>query len=121
MKTKLMACVLAGVLLSGCTTYRVTSNVIDSPHPTPGNVRIMVYEDDSADHHYQRMGPIEVTVRKGNPFMASPTKRQAEAALVQKARDMGAEAVINATYESGFDLMSWGHIKAKGVCIRYTE
>lgn len=120
MKRIIMVALVMG-LLPGCATYRVTSNIVPNPDTqirTEGPV--MLLETDTS-RPYSELGPIEVTVLKGNPFMASPTRKEADRALAQKAREQGADAVIRIHYESGFDVVTWGHIKANGVSIRFSE
>ena len=114
---------LAALGLAGCSTYRVTSNIPagNTAHaPVAGPVLLMEGElpDDRA---YEELGPIEVTVRKGSPLVEAPGREHADLALTQKARDMGAEAVIRIKYESGFDAMTWGHIEANGIAIRFAD
>lgn len=114
---------LAAVSLTGCSTYRVTSNIPSgsaSHGPVAGPVLLMEGELPDA-RAYEELGPIEVTVRKGSPLVDAPTRQHADLALTQKARDMGAEAVIRIKYESGFDAMTWGHIEANGIAIRFAD
>lgn len=112
---------LAAACLVGCSTYRVTSNIPSGHAAAAGSGPVILVQGELPDREYQELGPIEVTVRKGSPFVSAPTRQQADAALIQKARDQGAEAVIRIHYQSGFDIISWGHIKASGVGVRFAE
>lgn len=112
---------LAVACLAGCSTYRVTSNI-----PAAGVAQrpagpVLLLQEAPSNRAYEELGPIEVTVRKGSPFVSAPTQQQADVALIQKARDMGAAAVIRIHYQDGFDIISWGHIKATGVGVRFTD
>ncbi len=111
---------LAAVSLAGCSTYRVTSNIPTGQAAQPAGP-VMLLPDAAPERPFEELGPIEVTVRKGSPFVSAPTEDQANVARVQKARDRGAEAVIRIQYQSGFDMMTWGHIKASGVGVRFTD
>lgn len=111
---------LAAVSLAGCSTYRVTSNIPTGQAVQPAGP-VMLLPDTAPERPFEELGPIEVTVRKGSPFVSAPTEEQANIALIQKAQDMGAEAVIRIHYQSGFDVMTWGHIKASGVGVRFTD
>ena len=48
-------------------------------------------------------------------------KEQANEALIEKARIIGADAVIKVTYESGIGFTTWGYIDAKGVGVKFSE
>lgn len=114
---------LGALSLAGCSTYRVTSNIpagTVSEQPVSGPVMLLEGEP-TGERPFHELGPIEVSVRKGSPFVATPDRNEANRALRQKARDMGAEAVIRIRYESGFDVISWGHIQASGIAIRFTD
>lgn len=112
---------IACLLLTGCSTYRVTSNIPPAQHATPASTPVAVIEGEPVAHRFEELGPIEVTVHKGSPVAATPTRKQADSALVQKARDMGADAVIRVQYESGFNVFSWGYISAAGVGVRFID
>lgn len=112
---------LAAISLAGCSTYRVTSNIPGTIAVVPPVPVLLVEGELQAERAYHELGPIEVTVRKGNPFVDAPGRRQADSALTQKARHMGAEAVIRIQYKDGFDIVSWGHIEASGVGIRFDD
>jgi hypothetical protein len=124
--------VIALVFISGCASYRVSSNV-ESPEParsqasgtpaqqsaTPAN-NIILSESDMSDRRYEKLGPIEVSVKKLTIFHKDPTKEQANDALIERARVMKADAVINIKYKSGIGLMTWGYIDANGVAVKFT-
>ena len=111
-----VSCVL--VLLSGCTGYRMTSNL----PPTSADREIEAYPvtitEGDLDVPYEEIGPLEVVIRPASMLNAKPTQRHAQLGLVQKAREMGASAVIHVTYEEGFDVISFGHIQASGVAVK---
>jgi hypothetical protein len=121
------------VFFSGCASYRVSSNV-DGPEavrsspsgtPTqpaaPSANNIILAEGDISDRQYEKLGPIEVSVKKLTVFHKDPTKAQANDALIERARAMKADAVINIKYKSGVGFTTWGYIDAKGVAVRFTQ
>lgn len=112
---------LAAVSLASCSTYRVSSNIPSGQVPASDGAVLLIEGELPDSRGYQELGPIEVIVRKGSPFVDPPTRRHAELALTQKARDMGAEAVIRVEYKDGFDIVSWGHIEARGIGIRFDD
>ena len=51
----------------------------------------------------------------------NPDRTDIDAKLMNKARQMGADAVIRVHYTpTGASLMSWGGMKGEGVAIKYT-
>lgn len=113
----------AGVaIISGCAAYRVDSNVETEPTSkvTP-KAKVIITEGTITDRKFDVLGPIEVSVKKLTIFHADPTKEQARQSLIQQARAMGADAVINVTYESGVGLTTWGYMDAKGTAVKFKE
>jgi len=41
--------------------------------------------------------------------------------LIEKARSIGANAVVNIKYTSGIGFTTWGYIDAKGVGVKLVE
>lgn len=131
------AAVVGAVLLGGCASYRVSSNVDAPPAPAPAAspapaagqapaaaaapVSVIVVEDALPGRKYRELGPIEVSVKKLTIFHKDPTKEQANEALIERARAMGADAVIKVTYKSGIGFTTWGYIDATGVAVKFTN
>jgi hypothetical protein len=127
------AAAVALVFISGCASYRVSSNV-ESPEPdrsqasgtptqpsaAPAN-KIVLSETDILDRQYEKLGPIEVSVKKLTVFHKNPTKEMANDALIERAHVMKADAVINIKYKSGIGLMTWGYIDANGVAVKFRQ
>ena len=78
----------------------------------------MIAEDSLPARKYKEIGPIEVSVKKATIFHKDPTKEQANEALTESARVIGADAVINVTYQSGIGMMSWGYMDATGTGVK---
>lgn len=107
---------------SGCASYRTSSNIESTPAPaaTPA-ARVVLAEDSLPGRKYIELGPIEVSVKKLTVFHKDPTKEQANEALIEKARSIGANAVVNIKYTSGIGFTTWGYIDAKGVGVKLAE
>lgn len=123
MKTKnirLLALLLATSAVSGCASYRVSSNINSEAIPTAERTTAMVLlsEDSLPNRKYEVIGPIEISIKKLTAFHSDPTKAQANWALIEKAREIGANAVINIRYKSGIGLMTWGYIDASGTGVK---
>jgi hypothetical protein len=103
-KIALLSAVVVVALTSGCASYRTSSNITsDVPAALPAGTKVLISEDALPGRKYKEVGPIEVSVRKLTVFHTDPTKEQANAALSEKARAIGADAVVNTRYKSGVD------------------
>lgn len=118
----LLALAAGAAITSGCAAYRVDSNVEAGPTSTASpTAHVIITEGTISDRKFEVLGPIEVSVKKLTVFHANPTKEQARYALIQRARALGADAVINVTYQSGVGLTTWGYMDAKGTAVKFTE
>lgn len=116
----LVATVALGI--SGCASYRTDSNITtEHAPPVSANTPVLIVEGPMRDRKYRELGPIEVSVKKLTLFHADPTKAQANEALVERARAIGAHAVINVTYESGVGFTTWGYMDAKGMAVKFEQ
>lgn len=117
----LLFVVVVLVTTSGCA-YRTSSNIkSESLSALDPNTHVIISEGNLTDRKYKELGPIEVSIKKLTMFHKDPTKRQANEALTEKARAIGADAVINVTYESGVGLLTWGYMDAKGTGVKLAE
>jgi uncharacterized protein YbjQ (UPF0145 family) len=120
--THLLAAILVAVLSTGCAAYRTDSNITSDATPstaTASNKTVIIAEDALPGRRYTTIGPIEVTVKKLTAFHSDPTKEQAKEVLIEKARIIDADAVVNVKYESGIGMMTWGYIEAKGAAVKF--
>ena len=117
----LLAVVVA--MTAGCATYRTDSNIESKPPDaaTPSPVKVLLTEDSLPSRKYTEIGPIEVSVKKLTVFDKDPTKEQANEALIEKARSIGANAVIKIAYTSGVGFTTWGYMDAKGIGVKLAE
>jgi len=121
-KSGLLAIVVVVVITSGCASYRTSSNISSESAPAlSANTKVLIAEDSLPSRKYREIGPIEVSVKKLTVFHSDPTREQANEALTEKARVIGADAVINVTYQSGIGLMTWGYIDAKGIGVKLAD
>ena len=121
-KSGLLAVVAVVAITSGCASYRTSSNISSESAPAlSANTRVLIAEDSLPSRKYKEIGPIEVSVKKLTIFHSDPTKEQANEALTEKARVIGADAVINVTYQSGIGLWTWGYMDAKGIGVKLAD
>jgi len=117
----LLAAIVAATALSGCAAYRTDSNITSEPTSTASSKVNVIILEGVPDKKYKELGPIEVSVKKLTVFHKDPTKEKANEALIEKARIIGADAVIKVTYESGIGFSTWGYIDAKGTGVKFGE
>lgn len=114
--------VISAAMLSGCASYRVSSNVEPaaalSARPTE---EVLITEESLPLRAYRLIGPLEVSVKKLTVFHKDPTKEQADAALREKAAGMGADAVMEVRYSSGIGLTTWGYMDAQGKAVKLVK
>lgn len=118
----LLVLVVGIATTSGCATYRTSSNINSEPTSAVDTItQVIITEGDLPDKKYEEIGPIAVSIIRPTVLHAVPTKEQANELLVEKARMIGANAVINVTYKTGNGLLTWGYKDAKGTGVKITE
>ena len=72
---------------------------------------------DGTTQPYKTCGEIAAKVSKGSVFSKSPTIEDVNFKLQEEASKLGANAVINVTYNRGMSLMSYEVLKAVGTAV----
>ena len=116
-------CVIAMAMTSGCASYRVSSNVepVAAAVPAASSSKVLLAQDNLPGRKYKELGAVEVSVKKLTLFHKDPTKEQANEALIERARALNADAVINITYKEGVGFTTWGYIDAKGTAVKLLQ
>lgn len=116
-------CVIAMAMTSGCASYRVSSNVEPAAATVPAasSSKVLLAQDNLPGRKYKELGAVEVSVKKLTLFHKDPTKEQANEALIERARALNADAVINITYKEGVGFTTWGYIDAKGTAVKLLQ
>ncbi|MBI5911209.1 MAG: heavy metal-binding domain-containing protein [Betaproteobacteria bacterium] len=121
-KSSLLVVMIVAAVMPGCASYRTDSNISSESLPAASSsTKVLISEDSLPDRKYQVIGPIEVSVKKLTLFHSDPTKEQANEALTEKARAIGADAVVNVTYQSGIGFTTWGYMDAKGTGVKLAD
>jgi uncharacterized protein YbjQ (UPF0145 family) len=81
----------------------------------------LISEDSLPGRNYTEIGPIEVSVKKLTLFHKDPTKELANEALIEKAKSVRANAIINVKYKTGVGFTTWGYIDASGTAVKFIE
>lgn len=121
-KASLLCALLIATLTSGCASYRTSSNISsDAPAGLSANTKVLIAGDSLPNRKYKELGPVEVSIKKLTVFHNDPTKEQANEALSEKARAIGADAVINVTYKNGIGFTTWGYMDANGIGVKLAD
>lgn len=110
--------------LAPLLAFSLQAQNINPPHQ-PGYAEIIrmpipVVARDITDRPYRVIGEIHTNVSKATIFSADPSERKVFEELWQRARKVGADAVVNARYsESVPGGWTWGRRKAHGQAIKF--
>jgi uncharacterized protein YbjQ (UPF0145 family) len=109
-------------LTTGCANYRTDSNVsFDSTKGVSNQSNILILETGYSDNNYTSLGKISGEVKKLTVFNKDPTKEQVNVVLSEKAKALGADAVINVVYKSGIGMTTWGYMEGTGEAIKINK
>ena len=88
----------------------------------PPATDVPVYTTDKLDRPYEIIGEVRAGVRKLTPFSSRPSEAKIYRNLWERARKLGADAVINAQYgENRGSLTSYGTTEATGTAVRFVK
>lgn len=83
-------------------------------------MRVPVIAGDINDRPYRVVGAIETNVRKWTIFEKDPSQQSVYRELWERARKLGADAVVNAKYgETLYGGLTWGRRHATGQAIKF--
>ena len=87
---------------------------------TNEDVGVPVFPYDITDRPYKVLGEVKAGVRKATVFSKSPSQKKIYGELWERAKKLGADAVIKATYgDAHVTAFSWGKASASGVAIKF--
>ena len=93
------------------------------PAPTYASLAELEYPvvaGDITDRPYRVLGEVRTDVRKATIFSRSPSERHVYRELWERARRMGADAVVNANYgDARITALSWGARRATGQAVKF--
>nr|WP_277998571.1 heavy metal-binding domain-containing protein [Sphingomonas liriopis] len=83
---------------------------------------VPVFAGDITDRPYRVIGDVSAGVRKATIFSKSASEQKVYRELWERARKMGADAVIHASYgRSHVTAISWGKTNATGTAVKFTD
>lgn len=114
---------LASVLLGGCASYRTSSNISAAPASPQAELKaVLIYESGRRPKRkFKEIQKVEVSVKKLTIFHEDPTREQANEVLLERARVLGADAVIDVEYRKGVGFTTWGYMDATGMAIVFSD
>ena len=81
---------------------------------------VPVFSYDITDRPYTVLGEVKAGVRKATIFSKTPNQGKVYRELWERARKLGADAVIKAAYgDPKITALSWGSVPATGVAIKF--
>jgi len=113
--------IIAVLLLTSIGVNQVSAQtIVAAPPHTSTFDGFIVTEGNISDRPYTELGTVTAKAGKLTWVSHNPDRGDVDMKLRDKARAMGADAVIRVQYTpTGASAMSWGGIKAEGVAIRY--
>lgn len=119
MNRAILAAILFSSVMSG---HADAQTVVAAPPHTSNFDGFIVTEGDISDRPYIELGTVTAKAGKLTWVSRNPDRGDIDVKLKDKARQMGADAVVKVRYTpTGASLMSWGGIKGEGVAIRFTR
>lgn len=116
--------ILNSAAVAVLVTLVATPALAKKPEPTyvvnNEEVGVPVFPHDITDRPYDVIGEVKAGVRKATIFSKEASQAKIYRELWERAKKLGADAVINATYgDSHVSAMSWGKTNATGTAIRF--
>ena len=84
------------------------------------DVGVPVFPYDITDRPYEVLGEVKAGVRKATVFSKSPSQDKIYDEVWERARKLGADAVVKAQYgDAHVSAFSWGKANATGTAVRF--
>lgn len=120
MRTGMRTFAALGSLLMTVSGPAAAQTVVAAPPHTSNFDGFIVTEGDISDRPYTQLGSVSAKAGKLTWVSGNPDRGDIDMKLKDKARRMGADAVVRVQYTpTGASLMSWGGIKGEGIAIRF--
>lgn len=112
---------VAALLSVVVASHSNAQTVVAAPPHTSSFDGFIVTEGDISDRPYTELGTVSAKAGKLTWVSRNPDRGDIDMKLRDKARQMGADAVVRVHYTpTGASMMSWGGIKGEGVAIKFT-
>lgn len=113
---RLAACLLALALVPNAATAQAATPAVNP------DVGVPVFPHDITDRRYEIVGDIHANIRKATIFSREASQKKIYRELWERARKLGADAVVNARYgDARVTALSWGATEATGTAVRFVD
>jgi hypothetical protein len=115
-------CSAAALTVSTFSVLTVPAMAQDAATLTAGKEEfgVPVFSHDITDRPYTILGEVKAGVRKATIFSKTPSQEKVYRELWERARKLGADAVIKASYgDAQITALSWGSVPATGLAIKF--
>lgn len=113
--------IVAAAALVLAAAHADAQTIVAAPPHISNFDGFIVTEGDISDRPYTELGTVTAKAGKLTWVSRNPDRGDVDMKLRDKARAMGADAVVRVQYTpTGASAMSWGGIKAEGLAIKYT-
>jgi len=111
-------------ILSAALAMAIATPALAQPAPAQPlvneDVGVPVFPYDITDRPYEVLGEVKAGVRKATVFSKSPSQEKIYGELWERARKLGADAVVKAQYgDAHVSAFSWGKANATGTAVRF--
>ena len=112
--------VISVAMATSVVTGVAAQTIVAAPPHTSNFDGFIVTEGDISGRPYTELGTVSAKAGKLTWVSRNPDRGDIDMKLRDKARQMGADAVVRVHYEpTGASLMSWGGIKGEGVAVKF--
>jgi hypothetical protein len=117
---KVKQALLALALCVAAAQSTTAQTIVAAPPHTSNFDGFIVTEGDISDRPYTELGTVTAKAGKLTWVSRNPDRGDIDSKLRDKARQLGADAVVRVHYAStGASLTSWGGIRGEGVAIKF--
>ncbi len=114
-----MRFILSAALAMAIATPALAQQVPTQPLVNE-EIGVPVFPYDITDRPYEVLGEVKAGVRKATVFSKSPSQDKIYGELWERARKLGADAVVKAQYgDAHVSAFSWGKANATGTAVRF--
>jgi uncharacterized protein YbjQ (UPF0145 family) len=118
-KSHSLAALVAAVAISAIHTPAMAQSTVATPAVNE-EFGVPVFPYDITDRPYTVVGEVKAGVRKATVFSKAPDQGKVYRELWERAKKLGADAVIKASYgDPKITAFSWGSISATGLAVKF--
>ena len=118
-KSHFLATLIAAVAFSAMHTSAMAQSSAATPAANE-EFGVPVFPYDITDRPYTVVGEVKAGIRKATIFSKAPSQGKVYRELWERAKKLGADAVIKASYgDPHVTAFSWGSVSATGLAVKF--